>query len=470
MAQFTTPRPRQALALRKPRNPFVALSHQRSAGRHGPQGGARPRERAASDGPGCLPGPARAAREKRHARDHVDAGPHAWLARPASLRGWLAILLLGAGGRLIKLAWRVAPAAPRAAERAPTLEFSIETGAEGGRVYADGTTAGHPCGCATAVMPVWLAVALAAVGIKLAGGEPIYDERSPCIAAHAATGRAASVPGADAALARSGGVDRALPPHGDPVLASTAEQLELWRANEDAVDAHLLGEFLNKDPLMTLKLLAHAASQRSSRLLTDAETVTAALVLMGITPFFRAFGEQPTVRAAAGRASRRARRPAARAASRRARPPLRAGLRRAPRRSRRRGDPQRGAAARFLRDAALVRGPRPGAGDPPPATGRALAAQRDRAEGGAQHRPGRPGAGAAKGPWHLPELLAHITDDKKVHDPQVRCVTLAVRLARHTSESWENPAVPDDLIEIGELMSLSPAHTLKLVHEVDGVI
>ena len=59
-----------------------------------------------------------------------------------------------------------------------------------------------------------------------------------------------------------------------PVLASTAEQLEIWRANEDAVDAHLLGEILSKDPLMTLKLLAHAASQRSSRLLTDTETFT----------------------------------------------------------------------------------------------------------------------------------------------------------------------------------------------------
>ena len=49
-------------------------------------------------------------------------------------------------------------------------------------------------------------------------------------------------------------------------------------------------------------------------------------------------------------------------------------------------------------------------------------------------------------------------------------VTLAVRLARHTAQSWENPAVPDDLIEIGALMNLSPAHTLKLVHEVDGVL
>ena len=49
-------------------------------------------------------------------------------------------------------------------------------------------------------------------------------------------------------------------------------------------------------------------------------------------------------------------------------------------------------------------------------------------------------------------------------------MTLAVRLARHTAQSWENPAVPDDLIEIGALMNLSPAHTLKLVHEVDGVL
>ena len=31
------------------------------------------------------------------------------LARQQSLRGWLAILLLSAGGRLISWAWRVAP-------------------------------------------------------------------------------------------------------------------------------------------------------------------------------------------------------------------------------------------------------------------------------------------------------------------------------------------------------------------------
>ena len=41
MAQFITPRPRLTLTPRKPRNPFVALSHGRSAGRHGPSAGGR---------------------------------------------------------------------------------------------------------------------------------------------------------------------------------------------------------------------------------------------------------------------------------------------------------------------------------------------------------------------------------------------------------------------------------------------
>ncbi|OWQ86795.1 histidine kinase [Roseateles aquatilis] len=254
-----------------------------------------------------------------------------------------------------------------------------------------------------------------------------------------------------------------------PVLASTAEQLELWRANEDAVDARLLGDILNKDPLMTLKLLAYATSQRSSRLLTDTETVTAALVLMGITPFFRAFGEQPTVEQRLA-----------------ARPDALAGLQRVLHRAERaarfalgfaahRADPD----AEVIHGAALLHDfsemllwceapdlaleiQRRQTAD---STLRSVAAQRAvlNIELGDLEQ-------ALMRAWHLPELLAHIVDDKKGLDPQVRCVTLAVRLARHTAQSWENPAVPDDLIEIGELMSLSPAHTLKLVHEVDGVI
>ena len=80
-----------------------------------------------------------------------------------------------------------------------------------------------------------------------------------------------------------------------PVLAETAWAIEDLRGVEDDVDARMLAEVIAHDPLMTLKLLAYAATQGPNRRLHDAETVTEALVLMGITPFFRVFGPQTTI-------------------------------------------------------------------------------------------------------------------------------------------------------------------------------
>ena len=80
-----------------------------------------------------------------------------------------------------------------------------------------------------------------------------------------------------------------------PVLPETAEALEALRANEDKVDANSLGEMIAGDPPMTLKVLAYESGHRSRRVVTSAETVIAALVMMGISPFFRAFGPQETI-------------------------------------------------------------------------------------------------------------------------------------------------------------------------------
>ncbi|ALV08867.1 hypothetical protein [Roseateles depolymerans] len=41
MAKFTSPRAQQTLTMRKPRNPHVAPSLKRAAGRHGPCAGAK---------------------------------------------------------------------------------------------------------------------------------------------------------------------------------------------------------------------------------------------------------------------------------------------------------------------------------------------------------------------------------------------------------------------------------------------
>ena len=39
---------------------------------------------------------------------------------------------------------------------------------------------------------------------------------------------------------------------------------------------------------------------------------------------------------------------------------------------------------------------------------------------------------------------------------QVRNVLLAVRLARHTAAGWDNPALHDDLADIGAMLRLGP--------------
>ena len=58
--------------------------------------------------------------------------------------------------------------------------------------------------------------------------------------------------------------------------------------------------------------------------------------------------------------------------------------------------------------------------------------------------------------WHLPELLQTLIDDDNAEQPRVRNAVLAVRLARHSSQGWDDPALPDDYRDIGELLHLTP--------------
>ena len=53
-------------------------------------------------------------------------------------------------------------------------------------------------------------------------------------------------------------------------------------------------------------------------------------------------------------------------------------------------------------------------------------------------------------------LLRTLIDEESAGTPRVQNVTLAVRLARHSSYSWEDPALPDDYKDIGELLNVTP--------------
>jgi HD-like signal output (HDOD) protein len=69
--------------------------------------------------------------------------------------------------------------------------------------------------------------------------------------------------------------------------------------------------------------------------------------------------------------------------------------------------------------------------------------------------------------WQLPELLIRISDGKHPDHPNVRNVVLAVRLARHTMQGWDNPALPDDINDIAQLLNASPRVTLAFLHKIE---
>ena len=253
-----------------------------------------------------------------------------------------------------------------------------------------------------------------------------------------------------------------------PVLDATAALVRELATNEDAVDAHLLSETVAADPLMTLKLLAHVGTK--SRRETDVETVVGALVLLGIGPFFRMFSEMPTVGQALNDADDAAE--------------VQAGLQAVLDRSHRaakfaiafaahRLDPD----AAVIHEATLLHGftelllwchaP-------------ALAleiSRRQRADGTLRSAVVQQSTlgitladlqQALMKAWRLPALLIRLDDEQLADNPQVKNVALAVRLARHTAQGWNNAALPDDVADIAELLQLSATSTLKLLQEIDA--
>jgi HD-like signal output (HDOD) protein len=250
-----------------------------------------------------------------------------------------------------------------------------------------------------------------------------------------------------------------------PVLRETAASIAGWREREDEVDAHMLAQALAPDPLMTLKLLSHVAASRRRE--TDVETVLAALVLMGIGPFFRSFDALPTLENALADMPEAL--AGAQAVLRRSRRAARFALGFAAHRL----DPD----AEVIHEAALLH-------DfaelliwcHAPALALSIA-RRQRADPALRsHAVQREVLGIAltdlqqslMKAWRLPALLVQLDDDRHAENTRVRNVLLAVRVARHTALGWDSPALGDDIADIGALLQLTPAPTLALLRDIDA--
>jgi HD-like signal output (HDOD) protein len=252
-----------------------------------------------------------------------------------------------------------------------------------------------------------------------------------------------------------------------PVLRETVEALDALRANEERTDANSIGETIGGDPLMTLKVLAYAAAHRGRSVVTGAETVIAALVMMGIPPFFRAFETQTAVedRLAAAPAALEGFERVLRRAHRGARFALAFAVHRT--------DPNAATihAVALLHEFAELllwcHAPRLAlrieeSQDADPTLRSSIAQQRVMQIDLADLQR------ALIAAWQLPALLAESAQELHAGSGGVRTVALSARLARHTASGWDNAAVPDDISDIAELLNLSPAAALHLVMEIDA--
>lgn len=252
-----------------------------------------------------------------------------------------------------------------------------------------------------------------------------------------------------------------------PVLAETAAALAALAPQQEEVTVSQLAPLVLADPLMTVKLLAHVAQRRSARALTGSETVSQAILMMGVQPFFAAFDSQPVIEAVLADW-----------------PSAQAGVQRVLERSHRaalfalafavhRKDPD----AEIIHEAALMHDFAEAllwchAPD--------LALQVERLK---QADPTLPSARAQRHAlnielcdleqallrtWRLPDLLVRITDDRLSGDPQARTVVLALRIARHSAAGWAHPALAQDFQAAADLLGLSSDAVRNKVARLDA--
>lgn len=244
--------------------------------------------------------------------------------------------------------------------------------------------------------------------------------------------------------------------NGLPVLRVTKRRIEEMRADLDRVDARELARLILQDPIMTVRVLAFTQPIRGRLLQHDITTIASAVIMAGIEPFFRHFAELFTIEDQLTEGG----------------PPALLGVLQIIRRAQRAADYAQDWAvwrhdvnmeevriAALLHDLAEIL-----VWCSAPKLGLAILEQQ-------KANPSMRSADAQKKTlgftfleiqrelcrvWHLPELLQTLIDDDNAEQPRVKNVTLAVRLARHSSHGWDDAALPDDYKDIGQLLNVTP--------------
>lgn len=254
-----------------------------------------------------------------------------------------------------------------------------------------------------------------------------------------------------------------------PVLKQTARDLELLREDDNKLNAHSVAAVIARDPIMTVKLLRYLQQHKHRAQTAEVMQVDQALMMLGLEPFFKNVVAQPLVEEML-------------------KPHLAALPRvlRVVHRSHRASEYAKDWAVQLrdlhyeeVRVAALLHD-----------IGEILMwcfaplqmleirdlQQQDKAL--RSHIAQQQVLGfdlidlqrelATR--WGLPQLLLNLMSDANAKQPRVRNVVLAVNLARHSANGWDDAALPDDYKDIGELLRIPAVEVMTMVAPDAGTV
>jgi HD-like signal output (HDOD) protein len=239
-----------------------------------------------------------------------------------------------------------------------------------------------------------------------------------------------------------------------PILRRTINELNALRDNAVRTNARSLATVILHDPLLTLRVLAYIEEHRRKSQNADITTIERALMMIGVEPFFRDFNALPVLEDQLKN-----------------HPKALLGVLKVINRSRKASvwarewavirhdlDVDEITVAALLHDASEIL---MWCFAPTLALEVKELQTRDRTLRSATAQSAVYGIRlndlqlALARAWRLPQLLTTLIDRNHAEHPRVRNVTLAIDLARHSANGWDDAALPDDYQAIEELLHIN---------------
>jgi HD-like signal output (HDOD) protein len=236
-----------------------------------------------------------------------------------------------------------------------------------------------------------------------------------------------------------------------PVLRQTLDELKRLRSEGDRITGRDVSRIVIRDPMMTLRVLRYAESQRTKRQPTDITTVEHAVMMHGVNAFFANFSQLKTIDdVLAGYPE--ALEGALAVISRAYQASIIAGQIAAARHDMELDEVIISTLLHEMAEMLLW--------ICMPESAIHLKHIKDRSEGLRSASVQRIVLGfplvelqtRLARSWSLPQLLQSLMDDLHAEKPRVLNVTFAAALARHTSHGWHNAAIPYDVKGVGRLI------------------